>query len=345
MPVIMQAAGPIRPVLPMFLLAVTLVAPVLPAAAESSADRLAETVERAKRATVGIMESTPEARQSGYEARFSLRGTGVHLRDGYIVTARHAVERLEGGEPVLPLQIMVLTQDLQELPAKLTGGSAYLDIAVYKLETTGAAPIAATAPFAEKEVLPGQEVFTVGYPLGWGPAIAFGRMGNPNTFLQTVDTRLLQTDIAACNGNSGGGLFNANGELVGVMHAVIRTEPSQGEQSCSRIAFAVPGVLAKKIAEALVKGEKPGFSKLGLQLTAVKVGSRWQVAAGKVFEPSLSGGVQKGDLLLAIEGTEITDAAYLKNFLMERTAPGQKITLRVLRGGKEVSLTITLGGA
>lgn len=329
---------------PVLLALTALLVPTVPLArAETPSNGLSQAVEHAKHATVGILHATPEGRQSGYQTGLSIRGTGVHLRDGYIVTARHAVERTEGSKTVLAQEILVLTQNLDEVPAKLTGGSAYLDIAVYRVEPTGTPLITATAPFAEQEVIPGQDVFTVGYPLGWGPAIAFGRIGNPNTFLPTADTRLLQADVSACSGNSGGGLFNSAGELVGVIHAIIKTEQVPGEHGCSRFAFAVPGVLAKRIADALIKGERPRFSKLGIQMTAVKVGSRWRVAAGKVFEPALSGGVQKGDLLLAIEEMEITDAAQLKNYLMERTAPGQKVTLRVRRGDKDLDLPITLG--
>lgn len=318
---------------------------ILPSAqAEPSDTRLAQSVERAQKATVGIMNATPEARQSGYDVQLSLRGTGVHLRDGYIVTARHAVERQDGNKIVVPETILILTQNLEELPARLVGGNAYLDIVLYKLQHPAQALEAMTVSFADKEASPGQEVFTVGYPLGWGPTIAFGRIGNPNTFLQTVDTRLLQSDVPVCSGNSGGGLFNAGGELVGVMHAIIKTDEAQGGYGCSRLAFAVPGVLAKKIVGALLEGKQPGFSRLGIQMKAVKMGTRWRVAVGQVFEPASFGGVQKGDLLLAIDDTDITDAAQLKNFLIERTTPGQKVTLRVLRGDKELTLSITLGG-
>lgn len=335
----------IRHILPALLFVFPLLTTaVSSAASESPDDRLAEAVERAKRATVGILDSTPEARQSGYDAQLSFRSTGVHLRDGYIVTARHAVERQDGNKIVVPEMILILTQNLEELPARLVGGNAYLDIVLYKLQHPAQALEAMTVSFADKEVTPGQEVFTVGYPLGWGPTIAFGRIGNPNTFLQTVDTRLLQSDVPVCSGNSGGGLFNASGELVGVMHAIIKTDEAQGGHGCSRLAFAVPGVLAKKIVGALLEGKQPGFSRLGIQMKAVKVGTRWRVAVGQVFEPASFGGVQKGDLLLAIDDTGITDAAQLKNFLIERTTPGQKVTLRVLRGDKELALSITLGG-
>ena len=70
--------------------------------------------------------------------------------------------------------------------------------------------------FGRDEPRQGDEVFTVGYPLGWGPALAFGHLGNPQTFLPTAQSRLMQVDLSACSGNSGGGLFNAQGALVGI---------------------------------------------------------------------------------------------------------------------------------
>lgn len=314
------------------------------AQAQSSEDHLRQAVERAKRATVGILNATPEARQSGYDAQLSFRGTGVHLRNGYILTARHAVERQSGSSATVPDTILILTQLLEELPAKLVGDNAYLDIVLYKLPYLVDSLESADLSFGVLDAATGQQVFTVGYPLGWGPTIAFGRIGNPNTFLQTVDTRLIQSDVPVCSGNSGGGLFNTDGELVGIMHAIIKTDEAQGGHGCSRLAFAVPGGLARKIVAALQEGKQPGFSRLGLQMKIVKVDRRWRVAVGGVVEPASLGGVQKGDLLLAINDQEITDAAQLKNYLMERTVPGQKITLRVLRGDKDLTLTITLGG-
>ncbi|MFM8550762.1 MAG: S1C family serine protease [Nitrospiraceae bacterium] len=326
-------------------LSVALLAPLdASSLAQSPDDHLKQAVERGKRATVGILNATQEARQSGYDTQLSFRGTGVHLHNGYVLTARHAVERQSGSNSIIPATILILTQRLEELPAQLVGDNAYLDLVLYKLPHRVESLESADLSFGVLNAVPGQPVFTVGYPLGWGPTIAFGRVGNPNTFLPTVDTRLIQSDVPVCSGNSGGGLFNADGELVGIMHAIIKTDEAQGGHGCSRLAFAVPGSLAKKIVTALLEGKQPGFSRLGLQMKVIKVESRWRVAVGGVSEPASLGGVQKGDLLLAINDTEITDAAQLKNYLMERTAPGQKVTLRVLRGDKELALTITLGG-
>lgn len=296
-------------------------------------------------ATVGILTETPADRASGFQSRFSIRGTGVHLGDGYIVTARHAVEREQGSKKVLPKEIFVLAAGLTELPAHLVGDSAYLDIVLYRVNEAHRAQLHAATPFAGTDAHAGDHVFTVGYPLGWGPAVAYGRIGNPNTFLPTADTRLLQTDLSACSGNSGGGLFNTAGELVGIMHAIIRPDQGQGDHRCSQFAFAVPAILAQRIVTALVDGKRPIFSRLGIQMTQILVGTTWKLAAGEVTGPAKEGGVQKGDLLVAINDTAIANAAQLKNYLMERTTPGQTVTLRILRGGRELQLSITLGGA
>ncbi len=309
--------------------------------ADAGEPGLADSIERATGATVGILQETRDNGGQSEGPRFSVRGTGVHVRDGYIVTARHAVEREEGGQPVIPKEITVLTTQLDESPARLTGVNAFLDIAIYRLQGNG--PALPSAAFGEEEPAPGEEVFTVGYPLGWGPAVGFGRVGNPRTFLPTVETRLVQVDLSACSGNSGGGLFNAKGEIVGVLHAIIQTETIQAERRCSRFAFAVPGQLVKRIVTALIRGEQPGFSRLGVQLTAVKVGTRWRVAVAEAVGPALNGGVRKGDHLLAIEQTPITSAAQLKTYLMEHTVPGQRVRLRVQRGPSEQELVVTLG--
>ncbi len=319
--------------------------PVL-ASAESPGAQPSNIIEQALHATVGILTETPTDRGSGFHGRLSIRGSGVHLHDGYIVTARHAVERDQGSKKVLPKEIFVLTAELAELPAHLVGGSAYLDIVLYQVAETHRDQLEIITPFTGADTLAGDHVFTVGYPLGWGPAVAYGRIGNPNTFLPTVDTRLLQADLSACSGNSGGGLFNAAGELVGVMHAIIKTEhQGQNDQRCSRLAFAVPAILAQRIVATLIDGKQPRFSRLGVQMTQVRIGAKWRVSVGDATGPAKDGGVQKGDLLVAINDTAITDAAQLKNYLMEQTTPGQTVTLRVLRGGQELQLSITLAGA
>ena len=298
-------------------------------------------IERAQQATVAILDQGPEGRFGG-RPRPAVRGSGFHLRDGYIVTARHTVEASHGSRSELPQRITLLTSDLVELSASLVGDSGFLDVVLYRLNREAVLP---HIPLADTNAAPGQEVFTVGYPLGWGPAIEFGRVGNPNIFLPTAEMRLLQVDLAVCSGNSGGGLFNRNGELLGVMHAIIQTEQTQAERRCSRLAFAVPSGVFHRVLQGVLAGEQPRFSRLGVQMGATKIGLRWRVIAEDVTGSALAGGVQKGDVLLAIDGTEIKDAAQLKNYLIEHTQPGQQVTLRIRRNEHEFDLSVTLGGS
>jgi serine protease Do len=323
--------------------------PVSYAIAESAVP-LSKAIEHAKVATVGILHDAVEAPLSPRQAQISVLGTGVHLGEGYIVTARHVVERQVRGsaEPSLPEEIHVLTNALDEVSARLSSGSAFLDLVVYQVTQEARPSLPGFALFTEKEAEPGQEVFTVGYPLGWGPAVAFGRVGNPSVFLPTVDTRLVQADVSVCSGNSGGGLFNVSGELIGIMHAIIQTERGKealGNERCSRFAFAVPTLLAKRIVQAIQRGQQPAFSRLGIRMNTIKQSDHWLITAAEVSGPALAGGVKKGDILLAIDGTEIKDPAHLKTYLMERTLPGQKVRLRLRRADKELELAIVLGGA
>jgi len=312
--------------------------------AESAPSSLQQSYDRAKRATVGILEDTQDPRTPDKPGKITVRGTGFHLRDGYIVTARHAVEKHSPSGQVVPKVIHVLTTDLHELVAQIVGDSAYLDVVVYRLNQKDRPLLTASTHFSSGDPVPGTDVFTVGYPMGWGPTMAFGRIGNVNTFLQTVDTRLLQSDLSACSGNSGGGLFNQAGEVVGIMHAIIQTDKEETQVHCSQMAFAIPSSLAERIVTAAIEGRPLAFSKLGIHMTAVRDGTRWRIAVKDVMEPAKAAGIQKHDLLLSIEDTEILDAAQLKNYLIERTTPGQRVAVKVRRAEADLTFTVTLSG-
>jgi S1-C subfamily serine protease len=299
---------------------------------------------RAREVTVGILADTQDPRIPEKPGKIVVRGTGFHLRDGYVITARHAAEKHElSTGTIVQKQIRVLTNDLHELPADLVSDSAFMDIVVYRVTEPHRRKLMQETSFAA-EVSPGMEVFTVGYPLGWGPTMAFGRLGNTNTFLQTVDTRLIQADISACSGNSGGALFNGRGEIMGILHAVIQTDKEETQTYCSRMTFAIPGILAERIVNAAISGQPLAFSKLGVHMTPVKDGTKLRVAVKDVSEPAKSVGIQKHDILLAIEDTEILDGAQLKNYLIERTRPGQKVSIKVRRLDVDLTFHVVLSG-
>jgi serine protease Do len=304
-----------------------------------------DTFLHAKQATVGILEDTQDQRTPEKPGKIAIRGTGFHLRDGYVITARHAAEKHDPAMgTIIQKHVRILTTDLNELPADLVGENAFMDVVIYRIAEPHRSKLQAGTSFATGDVAPGMEVFTVGYPLGWGPTMAFGRLGNTNTFLQTVETRLLQADLSACSGNSGGGLFNAQGEIVGIMHAVIQTEKEETQAHCSRMTFAIPGTLAERIVNAALAGKPLTFSKMGIHMTSVKDGTKWRMAVRDVADPAKAAGIQKHDILLAIEDTEIIDAAQLKNYLIERTTPGQKVSLKVRRVDADLTFHVVLGG-
>jgi serine protease Do len=302
-------------------------------------------LEQATLATVGVLEDTQDQRTPDKPGKLLVRGTGFHWRDGYVVTARHAAEKHDAtAGAIIPKQIRVLTTDLHELPADLVGDSAFMDVVVYRIAEPHRGKLRAAASFAAGEVQPGQQVFTVGYPMGWGPTMSFGHLGNTNTFLQTVDSRLIQADVAACSGNSGGGLFNDKGEIVGIMHAIIQTERDDSTAYCSRMAFAIPALLADRIVSAAVAGKPLTFSKMGIHMMPVRDGTKWRMAVRDVSEPAKSAGIQKHDIIIAVDDTEIDDAKHLKNYLIERTAPGQRVAVKVRRADADLTFTVTLGG-
>lgn len=311
---------------------------------DRAAKNYAHAIEQAKLATVGILQGVSlNAEGFEYGTPVKIRGSGIHLGEGVIVTARHAVERSEGGKLVVPEEISVLTDDLQEVAATRLGANVYLDVAVYRLQgDTSNWPIS-NVQFSVHEVTYGNDVFTVGYPMGRGPALSFGKVGNPNTFLSTVQSRLIQMDLSACRGNSGGGLLNHEGELVGLVHAIIQTDTSKEERGCSRFGFALPGRLVKRVVDAVQAGKSPGFSVLGIHLQTFKKGGRWVLGVAKATGPSQHAGFRKGDVLVAIDELKITSPAQLKNYLIERTEPEQTVVLRVQRGETQRSISVKLG--
>jgi serine protease Do len=95
---------------------------------------------------------------------------------------------------------------------------------------------------------------------------------------------------------------------------------------------------------AAIAGRPLVFSRLGLQLTTVRDGTKLRVAVKDALEPAKSAGIQKHDILLAIEDTEILDGAQLKNYLIERTTPGQEVSVKVRRIDADLTFHVILGG-
>ncbi|WP_447976656.1 S1C family serine protease [Candidatus Nitrospira bockiana] len=323
-----------RPRHSLVLLALALGAVAIPAGPEPALAGVdSQVILEAKRATVGILREAE---------RFQFQGTGVHIGDGYIVTARHVVTMQGADKAILP-SVTILTQDLHELTAFLVGEHAPIDLAVYRVEAGAAWKLPGAVLFAASDPQAGEEVFTVGFPLDRGATVTYGRVGSEGTFLFTVPSRLLQLDLSVCSGNSGGGLFNDQGAVVGVIHAIIQTEQVQGKGGCSRMAFAIPATAAQRVARDLRERKRPLVPWLGIAMEAVKWESRWRVRIVKVEGPAFEGGLKVGDVILAIDQIEILTPAELKSFLLETAQPNQTVLLHILRGNTEFHMRVVLG--
>lgn len=292
-----------------------------------------QVIAQAKRATVGILRESE---------RFQFEGTGVHLGEGFIVTARHVVDA-SGDQKALRPSVTILTQDLRELSAYLAGEHALTDVALYRVEPGVALKLPGAVSFAATDPQAGEDIFTVGFPLDWGATVTYGRVGSEGTFLLTVASRLLQLDLSVCSGNSGGGLFNERGEVVGIVHAIIQTEHVLGKGGCSQMAFAIPATIADRVVRDLKERKPTIIARLGITMEAVKVEDRWRVRVAKVEGPASEGGVKVGDVILAIDQTEIFTPAELKSFIIEAAQPNQTVLLHVLRNSTEFHMTIVLG--
>ena len=110
-------------------------------------EQFSKHVERAIHATVGILAHADTTEGQASKTHFSVRGSGVHIGKGYLLTAMHAVKKQQGGKQITPQEITILTGNLEELPAQLLGMNAFLDLAVYRLAETAPLTNLATTTF------------------------------------------------------------------------------------------------------------------------------------------------------------------------------------------------------
>lgn len=229
------------------------------------------------------------------------------------------------------------------MSAFVIGEHALTDLAVYRVEPGAALKLPGAVSFAAGDPQPGEDVFTVGFPLDWGATVTYGRVGSEGTFLFTVASRLLQLDLSVCSGNSRGGLFNDQGAVVGIVHAIIQTEHVLGKGGCSRMAFAIPATVANRVARDLRERKRPLVPWLGIAMEAVKWEGRWRMRVTKVEGPASDAGLKVGDVIVAIDQTEIFTPAELKSVLLETAQPNQTVLVHVLRDHAEFLMNITLG--
>jgi Do/DeqQ family serine protease len=271
-------------------------------------------------------------------------GSGVLLRaDGVVVTNNHVIEDAD--------QITVILSDRREFQAKLLTRDERADLAFLKIDTHGEK--LPTLPLARSDDLQvGDLVLAVGNPFGIGQTVTSGIVSATNRSAQGLerDVSFIQTDAAINPGNSGGALVDLDGRLVGINTAIFsRSGGSIG------IGFAIPADLVRiRLQEAVSGTERVSRPWLGADLQGVDVGIAESlgmpvprgVVVGRVWPDGAAAeaGLLTGDVILAIDGTEVDDPASF-GYRMTLEPLGTPARLDVLRRGKHISLKLARAAA
>lgn len=269
-------------------------------------------------------------------------GSGVIIsQDGYILTCAHVVS----GATSVKVQ---LNGSDASYDATVVGQDSTSDIAVLKIDATGLTP----AVIGDSDALAvGEVAVAVGNPLGTlSNTVTDGIVSalNRQVTVQNNDMTLIQTDASISPGNSGGGLFNANGELIGIVNAKSSYSEAEG------IGFAIPINTAMEIGQQLIENGSVARPALGVKImdvtdaqTAQQLGvSTMGVYVVEVTKGSGAdaAGVQAGDRVLAVDDTAVSDSSALKNYLKDKGI-GDTVNLQVERDGKVLTLAVTLGSS
>lgn len=284
-------------------------------------------------------------------------GSGVIIsEDGYILTCAHVVSGADS--------IMVATSDGTEYEATLTGIYEEGDIAVLKIEATG---LQAAVMGDSSAVQLGEPVYAVGNPGGTlGGTITDGIISAVDRTInvsldetsnsgwgnssRVISLDVLQTSAAVSPGNSGGGLFNSRGELIGIVNAKSSGESQEG------LGFAIPVNRAWEIGESLINtgsytdpssNQSDNDAVLEITVTEVNQSARLQgITPGVYVYEVTEGGASDGklevnDRIISVDGTMVNTLDDLSSILSEYD-PGQTVSVSVERGGQMVTVDIVL---
>lgn len=272
----------------------------------------------------------------------AVRGQGsgfIISADGTILTNAHVVKGAK--------DITVKLTDRRELKAKVLGMDPKTDIAVLKVDAKNL-PVVTIGSTADLKV--GEWVLAIGSPFGFENTVTAGVVSAKGRSLpDDSSVPFIQTDVAVNPGNSGGPLFNARGEVVGINSQIYsRTGGFQG------VSFAIPIDLATKIKDKIVANGKVEHAKLGVVVQEVNqsLADSFKldkpegalVADVEKGGPAEKAGLQTGDVIRKIDGKEIVSSGDLPAAI-SLSSPGDKVQLEVWRKGGMQEISAKLGNA
>jgi serine protease Do len=280
----------------------------------------------------------------GYEFRRGPRrnaeaqGSGFFISaDGYVVTNNHVVDHAS--------EVQVTMDDGRTLDAKIVGTDPKTDLAVLRVKEGGNFPY---VPFAAKAPRVGDWVVAIGNPFGLGGTVTAGIVSARGRDIGAGPyDDFLQIDAPVNRGNSGGPIFNLNGEVVGINTAI--ASPSGGNIG---IAFAIPSDAAQKVVASLKDNGSVSRGFIGVQIQPItkdiaeamglKEPKGALVAETVQGGPAEKAGLKRGDTIVAVDGQTISEPKELSRRIAA-IEPGKSGSLTVLRDGQERTVTIEIG--
>ena len=258
--------------------------------------------------------------------------------EGYLLTNNHVVAGAD--------QIVVALKDGRETHARVIGSDPETDLAVLKIDLKNLPAIT----IGRSDTLRiGDIALAIGNPFGVGQTTTMGIIsatGRNQLGLNNYED-FIQTDAAINPGNSGGALVDANGNLTGINTAIF--SKSGGSQG---IGFAIPINLAMEVMKSIIEHGQVIRGWLGIEVQPLTqelaesfgLSGRPGIVVAGIFRdgPAQKAGLQLGDVILSIDGEPASDGRRSMN-QVERIKPSDKITIQVMRNGKELKLTAAVG--
>jgi len=257
---------------------------------------------------------------------------------GYIVTNNHVIQDAD--------EINVILQDNTTLKAELIGYDKKTDLAVLRVKPEKPLPAIQWGDSDKMRV--GDWVLAIGNPYGLGGTVTAGILSARARDIQSGPyDDFLQTDAAINRGNSGGPMFNAQGEVIGVNTAIF--SPSGGSVG---IGFAIPSNMVKNVVEQLKANGHTRRGWLGVRIQGVSPEIAESLGLGKPRGAMISStnpdgpadkaGLKGGDIVLSFDGKEVSEMRRLPRIVAE-TDVGKTVPMTVWRDGKEITLKVKMG--